>query len=193
MTAQASYTYNSFQRSLSISSDDMPSTEASSSALGLTGIRYPANDEDRCVEGRTIDEVVTLILGGLEDLYPRARMHLASQEAWVLTTLYATLHAYDLELHATILEYLLEESDAAKSASVQEDLRAVALTKALYWVEYSYLSPSKAEAAWNRYQRTAGQRAARRRRLKTDTARPPTQNSETTAEWTCSYHLFECM
>ncbi|EJT49046.1 hypothetical protein A1Q1_01877 [Trichosporon asahii var. asahii CBS 2479] len=190
MADQPQYTYNSFKRSPSISSDDMLS-EATSSALGLTGIRYPANDEDRCVEGRTVDEVVTLILDGSEDLYPRARMHLESQEPWVLTTLYSSLHAYDLELHATILEFLLEESDATKSASVQEDLRAVALTKAFYWIEYHYLSPSKAETAWNRYQRTASQRAARRRRLRTDTTKLPTHSTETVTEWTCSYQLFD--
>ena len=190
MADHAQYTYNSFQRSLSISSDDMPS-EAILSTLGLTGISYPANDEDRCVEGRTVDEVVTLILDGSEGLYPNARMHLASQEPWVLTTLYSSLHTYDLELHAPILEYLLEESDAAKSVGVQEDLRVAALTKAVYWIEYHYLSPSKAEAAWSRYQRTASQRAARRRRLQTDTAKPPAQGSETAAAWTCSYHLFD--
>lgn len=190
MTDHAQYTYNSIQpqRSLSISSDDMP-TQTTSSALGLTGIRCAASEGDRCVEGRTVDEIVTLILDGSEDLYPNARMHLASQEPWVLTTLYSSLHAYDLELHATILEYLLEVSNAAKSTSMQDDLRAAALTKALYWSEYHFLSPSKAEAAWNGYQRTAGQRSARRRRLKTDTAKPAAQSDEEATQWACSYHL----
>lgn len=192
MTADVQYnSYHTVQQTLGPSTDDILATQATTSDLGLTGIRYPAADIDRCVEGRTVDEVVSLILDGSEDLYPSARMYLASQEPSVLTTLYSSLHAYNLELHATILEYLLEENDASRCATVRDSLRTTALTKALYWVEYHYLSPSKAEATWQRYRRTAGHRAARRRRLNTDVAKPRKQGAEVAAEWTCSYQLFD--